>query len=157
MARYGQTRHLISEGLREDTPVQAPQRGGPFILTDQSQPQLLETLNSRTHMAKFIANCFIGVGAAIITYRAIQAALQLRRKRKERCVPRLSKNLLQAALRSRSKCAVKSQWGLLLQEAGPGDLSEEAPGRAAAAHERAEPQARAAGQRRTGDGRGWSA
>ena len=80
------TRDLVITRLREDTPVQAPQRGGPFILTDQSLPQLLETLNSRTHMAKFIANCFIGVGAAIITYRAIQAALQLRRKRKERYV-----------------------------------------------------------------------
>ena len=86
MACHGQTRYVVIEGLREDTPVQAPQRGGPFILTDQSLPQLLETLNSRTHMAKFIANCFIGVGAAIITYRAIQAALQLRRKRKERYV-----------------------------------------------------------------------
>ena len=32
-------------------------------------------------MAKFVANCFIGVGAAIITYRAIQAALSAQKEK----------------------------------------------------------------------------
>ncbi len=69
--------------MKGDT-VQAPQNGGPFILTDQTLPQLLETLNSRTRATKLIANCFIGVGVAIITFRAIQATLSLIKRRRAR-------------------------------------------------------------------------
>ena len=81
-------------------------------------------------MAKFIANCFIGVGAAIITYRAIQAALQLRRKRKgEVCVPQVVQRVAASSTEDSMKvCGEGQSRGLLLQEAGPGDLSEEAPG-----------------------------
>lgn len=65
--------------------MQAPQKGGPFILTDQSLPQLLESLNSRTRATRFVANCFIGFGTAIVTFRAIQATLQLIKRRRARC------------------------------------------------------------------------
>ena len=64
--------------------MQAPQNGGPFILTDQTLPQLLETLNSRTQAARFIANCFIGVGVAIVTFRAFQATFSLIKRRRAR-------------------------------------------------------------------------
>lgn len=63
---------------------QAPENGGPFILTKQTLPQLLETLNGRTRAARLIANCFIGVGVAVITYRAIQATFSLIKRRRAR-------------------------------------------------------------------------
>ena len=66
--------------------MQAPQKGGPFILTKQSLPELIQSLESRACRARFIANCFIGIGAAIITFRAIQATLRLIKRRRARCV-----------------------------------------------------------------------
>ena len=64
--------------------AQAPQNGGPFILTNQTLPQLLESLNNQTHAARVIANCFIGVGVAIITFKAIQATFSLLKRRRAR-------------------------------------------------------------------------
>jgi len=72
--------------LIEELPVQAPQNGGPFILTKQSLPELIESLESRARRARFIGSCFIGIGAAIITFRAIQATLRLIKRRRARCV-----------------------------------------------------------------------
>ena len=64
--------------------MQPPQSGGPFILTDQTLPQLLETLNSRTRATRLVANCFIGIGVAIVTFKAIKATLFLIKARRAR-------------------------------------------------------------------------
>ncbi len=56
-------------------------------MTDQSLPQLLESLNNRTRMARWLADICICIGAAIFTVQAIRATVNLIKRGRARCVP----------------------------------------------------------------------
>lgn len=63
---------------------QAPQGGGPFILSYEKLPEIIASLNRVSRTCKLVANCFIGVGTVLITIKVIQGACRFLHRRKMR-------------------------------------------------------------------------
>ncbi|CAL8467759.1 g7297 [Coccomyxa elongata] len=64
--------------------LQAPQGGGPFILSYEKLPEIIASLNRVSRTCKLVANCFIGVGTVLITIKVIQGACRFLHRRKIR-------------------------------------------------------------------------
>ena len=63
---------------------QAPEGGGPFLVSGERLPEMVASLNRVSTACKVVANLFIGVGSVLIAIKAVRGALSLWQRRKRR-------------------------------------------------------------------------